>query len=587
MRRRGLAVALLLGTVPAWAQGAPAAAAPPAKPQTPSVWTPSEPHAPAQEFVPGSPRAAVYDFIAAARRADYDAAATYLDLTRRSESERAEPGATLARHLKVVIDRNLWIDFDQISDAPEGNLDDGLPPNAEKIGAIPARGGTVTLILRRDEEGAGAQWRFSSGVVAKIPELYDQYGYGWIGDHVPARLQTARFFNVEAWQWIGLLVLAIVAWIVGRLFASALARLGLKWAKTTRTPIDDRLADTMRRPARWAASLIIVTVGVRFLDLSVRAQSRLDRLFAALTFVTLVLVVQAVVEAFVLTARSRLIGEGQTSSAGVLNVMNRIAKVLLACIGLIGVLRALGFNVTTLLAGLGVGGIAVALAAQKTLENFFGGLALMADKPVKIGDSCNFGNKTGQVEDIGLRSTRIRTPDRTLISVPNGEFSNAQIENLSNRDRMRFYTKLKLRYETTPDQLRAVLIELRRLLVGHPKVFQDAQVRLAGFGESALEIEMQCFATTRDANEFGAIREDLLLRAMDILAANGTGLAITSQTVYLGRDRGLNDEAKGAAEGRVRELREQNRLPFPDFTPQELAAMTDKLDYPARGSSSR
>ena len=585
MRRLALAIALVFGIVPAWAEGTPAE---PAKPSSAPVWSPTANRAAAPEVVPGSPRAAVYDFIAAARRADYDAAAKYLDLTRRSEAERAEPGTILARRLKIVIDRNLWIDFDQISDAPEGSLDDGLPANTEKIGAIPARGGTVNLILKRGEDAGGAQvWRFSPGVVAKIPELYDQYGYGWIGDHVPAHLQSARFFNIEAWQWIGLAILAIVAWVAGRLFAKALARLGLRLAKKTRTPVDDRLADTMVRPARWAASLIILTVGVRFLDLSVRAESRLDRLFAALTFVTLVLVVQAVVEAFVLTARSRLIGEGQTSSAGVLIVMNRIAKVFLACIALIGVLRALGFNVTTLLAGLGVGGIAVALAAQKTLENFFGGLALMADKPVKIGDSCNFGNKTGTVEDIGLRSTRIRTPDRTLISVPNGEFSNAQIENLSSRDRTRFYAKLKLRYETTPDQLRAVLIELRRLLVGHPMIFRDAKVRLAGFGESALEIEMECFATTRDAHEFGAIREDLLLRAMDILAANGTGLAITSQTVYLGRDHGLNDDAKSAAEGRVRALREQNRLPFPEFTTQELAEMVDKLDYPARGSSSR
>ena len=585
MRRLVILMAFVAGLAPAWAEGTPA---PPAEPAAPPVWSRPTNHVAAPEFVPGSPRAAAYDFIAAARRADYQAAAKYLDLSRLPEAEREAQGPVLARRLKVVIDRNFWIDFDTISDAPEGSLEDGLPTNAEKIGAIAAQNGTVNLILRREQDAAGNElWRFSPVVVEKIPELYDQFGYGWIGDHVPERLQSARFLDVEAWQAIGLVVLAVVAFLLGRLFATALARLGLRLAKTTQTPVDDRLADTMRRPARWAATLIIVTIGVRFLDLSVRAESRLDRLFGALTFVTLVLVAQAIVEAFVLTARTRLLGEGQTSSAGVLTVMNRIAKVVLACIALIGVLRALGFNVTTLLAGLGVGGIAVALAAQKTLENLFGGLALMADKPVKIGDSCNFGNKTGQVEDIGLRSTRIRTPDRTVISVPNGEFSNAQIENLSNRDRMRFYAKLKLRYETTPDQLRAVLIDLRRLLLGHPKVFRDYQVRLSGFGDSALEIEMQCFVTTPEQNEFGAIREDLLLRAMEILAVNGTGLAFPSQTVYLGRDRGLNSESASAAEGKVRLLREQNKLPFPDFTPQEVAELADKLDYPSRGPTAR
>jgi MscS family membrane protein len=207
---------------------------------------------------------------------------------------------------------------------------------------------------------------------------------------------------------------------------------------------------------------------------------------------------------------------------------------------------------------------------------------------VKIGDTCTFGGRTGQVEDIGLRSTRIRTPDRTLISVPNGEFSNAQIENLSSRDRMRFYAKLGLRYETSADQLRAVLLEMKRLFIGHPKIAAgDHQVRLAGFGASSLEVEVQAFVVTRDAAEFAAIREDLLLRALDIIAANGTALAVPAQVVHLGRDKGLDGEARAAAEERIRSLRAQNKLPFPDFTPEEVREMLDKLDYPARGSSSR
>ena len=153
---------------------------------------------------------------------------------------------------------------------------------------------------------------------------------------------------------------------------------------------------------------------------------------------------------------------------------------------MIAVLENFGFNVTGVLAALGVGGLAVALAAQKTVENLFGGVTLIADQPVRVGDLCRFGDRTGTVEDIGLRSTRLRTPERTVVSVPNGEFASMQLENFAPRDRIRLQAMLALRYETTPAQMRAVLSAISKLLLGNPKIAPNsAYARFVGFGVSA------------------------------------------------------------------------------------------------------
>ena len=192
-----------------------------------------------------------------------------------------------------------------------------------------------------------------------------------------------------------------------------------------------------------------------------------------------------------------------------------------------------GFNLTTPLAGLGIGGIAIAFAAQKTLENLFGGVSILGDEVIRIGDTCRFGDRVGTVEDISLRSTRIRTPDRTELFIPNGSLATMNVENLSRRDKILFNTKLGLRYETSPDQMRYVLVQVRRLLYEHPKVeTEGARNRLVKFDESALTMEIFSYILTRDYNEFLAIREDLMLRIMDIVDAAGTGFAFPSQTVY-------------------------------------------------------
>ena len=184
-----------------------------------------------------------------------------------------------------------------------------------------------------------------------------------------------------------------------------------------------------------------------------------------------------------------------------------------------------------------------------------------------------------------MRSTRIRTLERTELSVPNRNLATINVENISRRDKILFNPTLGLRYETTPDQMRYVLAELRRLLYQHPKVeTSTARARFADFGDSALSVEIYGFVRTCDYAEFAAVREDILLRMMDIVANAGTGFAFPSRTVYFGKDSGLDPERSDEAARKARQWKDENHLPFPDFTPGEIAEIRDSLSYPPPNS---
>ena len=276
--------------------------------------------------------------------------------------------------------------------------------------------------------------------------------------------------------------------------------------------------------------------------------------------------------------------EGQSHEAkiAVAGLAQRALKLLVLLLGFFSLLEAMGVHVSALIAGLGVGGIALALAAQKTVEHLFGGASLVADQPVQVGDFCRFGEQLGTVERIGLRSTQVRTLDRTVVSIPNGEFASLHIENFAKRDRIWLHATLRLRYETTADQLRHVLVRVRELLYAHPMVYPDpARVRLVDLAVSALELEIFAYVRTRDINEFLAVREDIYLRIMDIVAESGTGFALPSQTIYRG-GAGLDPERARAAEAEVRRWRAEGTLPMPEFSPEHVARLRGTLEYPPK-----
>ncbi len=245
----------------------------------------------------------------------------------------------------------------------------------------------------------------------------------------------------------------------------------------------------------------------------------------------------------------------------------------------------MGISLIPIVASLGIGGLALALAGKTTVENVIGGLVLFTDRPVRVGDFCRFGDQLGTVEGIGFRSTRIRGIDRTVTSVPNADFSQMKLVNFAQRDRILLRTIFGLRYETTSEQLRFVLAKLREMLLAHPKLLEEpARVRFVKYGDYSKDVEIFVYVDTSDWDEFLGIQEDVLLRVEDIVEAAGTGFAFPSQTAYLSRDSGLDRERSRAAEAQVQAWRSKGVLPFPEVPSEQREQLRDTLDFPPFGS---
>jgi MscS family membrane protein len=585
-----LALAMLLALVPGpEARGqAPEEAATqpaPAAEQT-AVEDFAKPMGPPDPFNRGTPRGSMYGFLAAARKGDYARAAEYLDLRRLPPDER-ERGPQIARQLKAVLDQTLWVDFATLSDRNEGFADDGLPAWQDRLGDVETRAGMVTLLVQRvPREDDGVRiWKVSAVTAAQTAELYEEFGPVWVEAWLAPVFFEVEFLGLELWQWLGLLLLLGIATLVSRPIAGATTRLlGVIFSRSHRGT-DERIAQLVRGPVRLAWTVILFSLGSRSLALTLVFAGTLRVLERLVLVVAVTWLVFRLIDLAALILRVRAEQRENLGLVPVLLPGAKFAKMLIVLIGALGVLGTLGVNITAALAGLGVGGIAVALAAQKTIENLFGGVSLFADRPVRVGDFFRYGDQVGTVEEIGLRSTRIRTLDRTVVTIPNGEFSNLRLENFARRDRMRLWTMIGVRYETTPDQLRYLLAQLREILLAHPRVTDDpARVRFVGFGAYSLDMEVFAYVDTSDWNEFLGIREDLYLRFMDAVKGAGTGFAFPSSTTYVGRDDGPNAEEARRAEARVAEWREKGELPFPHFPDAFRRDRENSLDWPPPGS---
>jgi MscS family membrane protein len=448
----------------------------------------------------------------------------------------------------------------------------------------PARGPVVLLVL------ASLIVLSSQPLIARQAEEVEDpgsVGRALLEERLPSFMFDVEIVGVQLWQWIGLALLVLLAALLARIVAAVLRRTLRPLAARTDTPVDDRVLKAMVSPVRLLLGIGLFAVGSASLELPTLAYAVLGRLEVSLAVIAFTWMALRGVDIAVDSFRAHLERGERRAALSILPLGGRTAKAFLLIVAVLAMVQNLGFNVTGLVAGLGVGGLAVALAAQKTIANLFGGVTLVADQPVRVGDFCKFGDgKVGTVEEIGLRSTRVRTLDRTLVTIPNAEFSEVQLENYAARDRMLLLTVLGLRYETSPDQLRHVLAEIRKLLIAHPMVTDSpARVRFVGFGQYSLDLELFAYVATGVWDDFVRVREDVFLRIMDIVQASGTGFAFPSQTLYLGRDGGLDVETTRRAEEEVRSWRERNELPFPDFAEEMVARLDNSVDYPPRGSA--
>jgi MscS family membrane protein len=501
---------------PAWPQQA-----------SPTLAKPTPPAGPADEFERGTLRGAVAGYLQACRDGDYERAAEYLDLRRLKPQERTHQDSILARHLKVVIDHTLWIDLDSLSDAPEGNAAHGQAAGRERLGTIHTAKGSVEITLERVPQEDGALiWKFSPTTVAKIPTLYAEFGYGPLGEWLPEPLFEITFLNVELWQWIALALLTVIALIASWLIAALIERMVRPLVIRWRNGLEDKVDQLIAGPVHLAIAVTIFYLGSLLLGLALPVQAFFHGAAKALAIAALTWLALRLIDIGMLKVEDRLAARGQFAAVAMLPLGRRTTKVFLIVVAVLAVLENVGFNVGGILAGLGVGGLAVALAAQETVKNFFGGVALIADQPVRVGDLCRFGDKMGTVEDISLWSTRVRTLDRTVISIPNAQFAAMQLENLTRRDRIWLHTSIGLHYDTTPVQLRKVLAEIEQMLHTHPKVDrQGARALFAGFGGPSLHIEIFAYILTSQFQEYVDIREDIFLRVMDIVSATGSKFA--------------------------------------------------------------
>jgi len=530
-----------------------------------------------------TPSGTLYGFLQAAQSGNYSIAAQYLQI---SAARRQTQGDDLASKLKVVIDRSFSGDLRRISNQPEGTPQEGMPLDKQRVGTLNAGDVEADLILVRVPDAGSARiWLISSDTLAKVPELYEQAAVHQVETRLPQALVRHQFWGLPWWQSLAILlaipVAALLAWIVVQI-------LWLPWDLWARYR-QHAVAAAWRsfvRPLWLVLGVLVHGILVSYVRIPVLQRHHYQQVAGVIAVMGGNWLLWRVLREVMRSVRQRAILSGRMGTGSLIILGERVLKVVIFVLAIFLILGTLGFNLTTPLAGLGIGGIAIAFAAQKTLENLFGGVSILGDEVIHIGDVCRFGDRVGTVEDISLRSTQIRTPDRTELFIPNGSLATMNVENLSRRDKILFNTKLGLRYETSPDQMRYVLAQVRRLLYEHPKVeTEGARNRFIAFDESALTLEIFSYILTRDFNEFLAIREDLLLRIMDIVAAAGTSFAFPSQTVYLCRDSGVDKEKAERVARQVQKWRESNQLPFPDFKPADISEFSNSLPYPQPGSA--
>jgi len=533
--------------------------------------------APADELGRGTPSGAVFGFLQAAQAGNYKTAADYLQM---STARRQSQGADLAEKLKVLMDRTFVGSLRRLSASPEGSPDYGVV-DLQTIGVFSNGDADVPVVLVRiADPNSGKIWLFSSETLIKVPELYDNLEAHQVESKLPQSLVKNVFLGMPLWQWLALFAAIPVALAIGWAVVLLLAIPRRLWLKFRHRP-NLHSYSRMSKPLLVTFSAVAHRVIGAYIGLPL-----LPRLYYSRTIWVLISIgfFWFLLRATSLTMqrlRIHAISVGRIGTGTLMVLGERLLAALVVILAILATLGIVGFNLTTVLAGLGIGGIAIAFAAQKTLENLFGGISVLADEVIRVGDYCRFGDRTGTVEDISLRSTRIRTDARTELSIPNGALATMNIENFTRRDKILFNPALAIRCETSADQLCYLLAEIRRMLYEHPKVESDtAYIRFANFDNSALRLETFSYVLTRDANEFNAIREDLLLRIMEIVEKSGSGFAFPSQTLYFSRDSGLDKEKAAAAEQQVQQWRDQHKLPFPDFAPADKSAFRGSIVYP-------
>jgi MscS family membrane protein len=486
-----------------------------------------------------TPAGTVFGFLQAADPGNYGIAAQYLQM---SPARRQSEGDAIAMKLDVVMN-HAFVGSLRPSRQPEGALQEDVPFDRQKLGTMSAGDVEVDLeLVRVTDPNSGKIWLISSSTLTKVPELYDQVEARRVETKLPAWTVKHEFAAMPLWQWFALLLLipvaAAAAWML-----LVLLQFPMRWWARRHGHADLVQWRSVSAPAWLFVGTLLHRIFATYLGIPLLPRHYYNQLVAVAVIVGAFWILWRIIRWFLLRVRNRALARGHSGTGSLMLLGERIIKAVVVIIALFLILDVLGFNMSTALAGVGIGTLAVGFGAQKTIENLFGGVSVLGDEVMRVGDVCKFGDRTGTVEDIGLRSTRVRTEERTLLAIPNGTVATINVENLSRRDKILFKTVLGLHTDTSSADVRHVLDEIRGVLTNHKKVETNSvRVRLIEMTSNALNVELVSYVLTRDFNEFAEVREELLLQIMRFVEDSGTTLASSAQTLLLSGEPGLKQD---------------------------------------------
>ena len=481
---------------------------------------------PTDPFGRTTPAGSVTGYVEAIAAGDYELATRFLDLDHLRAARREAVGPGLARQFQAALDREgVFQPRTQLSRDPTGNLSDSLEPDLEKVGTLGDGEDPEDLLLRRIEQPDGRHvWLFAADTLQAALDHGVSDRSTLAERWLPAQLSRWQAWGAPVSHWVTLAAISLAGFLVGWLLFRLLL---LAYRKS-----GERLRGSLRFVCAVAVPLILfAAVGFAgwiapLLEISIVAREAFAWLTFLVGWVAFAWLLWRLIDLLAERALAGFARRGRASATAIIRMASRAAKLMIIAAAVIAIFDIFGFQVTTAIAALGIGGLALALGAQKTLENLFASVSIISDRPFKVGDVCRIGTQLGTVEDIGLRSTRMRTLARTILVIPNASLVNAEVENYSARDQFWFNPIFHIEGAAAPDRLRALLDALRATLVGDERLFEgQARIRLLPPVDARLPIEVFAYILAEDFEDYLAIQEDLLLKSLETIAGQNFDLA--------------------------------------------------------------